>query len=130
MKSLTTTRVTWAHISVCVGCCCGQTSKGHPEVPVAWLKEQWKARRLLKHVQLTISGCLGPCDLTNVVSVASSRGTTWLGGLHTHHHYELLLTWATHVAEQGRVLPLPHALEPFVFERFRAARDAAVEEYP
>jgi len=128
MRSQSTKRITWAHISVCVGCCCGRTDKGHPEVPVTWLKEQWKARRLLKHVQLSISGCLGPCDLTNVVSVGSAHGTTWLGGLHAQAHYELLLAWATHVAERGRVLPLPKALEPFVFERFHAAHDA-VEDY-
>src|SRR2546429_8222285 len=31
------------------------------------------ARGLLKRVQLTISGCLGPCDLPNVVTVSKDR---------------------------------------------------------
>lgn len=128
-RALFTKRQALAHISVCLGCCCGRTDKGHPDVPVQWLKDQWKARRLLKHVQLTISGCLGPCDLTNVVSIGSSRGTTWLGGLTRHVDYEHLLQWATQVAETQRLLPLPKSLEPFVFERFRAASGAALEDF-
>jgi len=126
---LSTRRATLAHVSVCVGCCCGQTAKGHPAVPTDWLKAQWKTRRLMKFVQLTISGCLGPCDLTNVVSVGSAQGTTWLGNLDQQHHYDLLLDWATRVASRGSLQPLPSALDAHVFERFDAASVAAIEEY-
>ena len=52
---------------VCQGCCCGATYKGRPEVPAEWLKTEWRKRGLLKRVHLTISGCLGPCDVPNVV---------------------------------------------------------------
>ena len=130
MRAVGTARKTLAHVSVCVGCCCGQTEKGHPAVPVTWLKEQWKARRLNKHVQLTISGCLGPCDLSNVVSIGSVLGTTWIGGLETQHEYDQLLDWASRTAQQQRVLPLPAALTACVFDRFRDAAVAVTSARP
>ena len=34
---------------------------------------------LLKRVQLSISGCLGPCDIPNVVTISDDSGTQWLG---------------------------------------------------
>ena len=67
-------RLMLAQITVCQGCCCGKTEKGHPEVPVEWLKKEWKLRGLLKRVHLTITGCLGPCDVPNVVAITSFEG--------------------------------------------------------
>jgi hypothetical protein len=61
--ALQTKRQVIGHVVMCSGCCCGKTERGKPEVPVEWLKAQWKARGLLKNIQLSISGCLGPCDL-------------------------------------------------------------------
>jgi cobaltochelatase CobN len=116
--SAATKRQTLAQVIVCLGCCCGRTDRGRPEVPVDWLKAEWKRRRLLKQVQLTISGCLGPCDVPNVAAVASAEGTTWLHHLTTRAHFEALLGWATATADAGRVLPLPAALAPHAFDRF------------
>jgi hypothetical protein len=98
-------------LSVCNGCCCGQTAKGNLEVPVAWLKQEWKYRGLLKRVHLSISGCLGPCDVPNVVMITSSRGTLWLAGLNTQRHYCLLADWAEQSRDAGRLLPLPKELQ-------------------
>jgi hypothetical protein len=39
-------------------------------------------------MQLTISGCLGPCDLANVVCLVTPQGLIWLGGLTTQTHYQ------------------------------------------
>jgi hypothetical protein len=58
---LATKRLVIGHLTICQGCCCGNTENGRPPVPVDWLKKEWRARGLLKRVQLTISGCLGPC---------------------------------------------------------------------
>ncbi len=127
MKAPVTRRVVLAHISVCVGCCCGRVDRGKPEVPVDWLKSQWKAHRLLKHVHLTISGCLGPCDVVNVVSIASDRGTIWLGGLDSLDHFAALVEWAVRVAASVQLLPLPASLQPHVFHRFYPALDATTE---
>ena len=63
---LETKRRVIGQLIICKGCCCGATQNGRPEVPVEWLKEEWRKRRLLKRFQLSISGCLGPCDLPNV----------------------------------------------------------------
>ena len=74
-KSGTTKRLVIGQVSVCIGCCCGQTERGKPEVPVEWLKAEWRRRGLLKNIQLTISGRLGPCDVPNVVLIATAEET-------------------------------------------------------
>lgn len=115
---VTTKRLVLGHVTVCLGCCCGNTTKGKPAVPVEWLKKEWKARGLLKQVQLTISGCLGPCDVPNVVTISNENGTRWLGGITEFHQYNVLLDWATASKNAGELLPLPrefreHLLDPF-----------------
>src|SRR5579862_3329861 len=72
---LKTKRLIIGQITVCRGCCCGNVERGLPEVPVEWLKNEWRKRGLLKRVQLTISGCVGPCDVPNVIVVTSSSGS-------------------------------------------------------
>src|ERR1700722_11034072 len=116
--SLETKRLVLGHVTVCVGCCCGNTEKGRPGVPVEWLKKEWKARGLLKQIQLSISGCLGPCDVPNVVTISSENGTRWLGGITEFRQYQALLDWAASSRDAGKLLPLPtefreHALHPF-----------------
>jgi cobaltochelatase CobN len=76
-------------------------------------------RRLGQTVQLTISGCLGPCDLSNVVSIASAAGVVWLGSLRDTRSYMTLLEWAWATGGAGRVLPLPDALDALRFNPFR-----------
>ena len=76
---LETKRRVMAQMIVCRGCCCGATEKGRPGVPIEWLKDEWRKRGLLKRFQLTVSGCIGPCDLANVVEVSSDSGSVWLG---------------------------------------------------
>ena len=97
-----------AQISICDGCCCGKKEKGHPEVPVQWLKQEWKVRGLLKRVHLSVSGCLGPCDMPNVVMITNSEGTQWLARLYSRRHFAMLADWAwslpvvlSSVAEKG-----------------------------
>ena len=53
---IATSRKTLAQVILCLGCCCGRTDKGHPEVPVEWMKAEWRKRALAKKVHLTISG--------------------------------------------------------------------------
>ena len=103
---------------LCKGCCCGKTERGLPEVPVDRIKAAWKADKLNKTIQLTISGCLGPCDLPNVAVVVSREGTTWLGNLAGDAHYEALIAWARASTAAGDVLPMPDELDSYRFERF------------
>lgn len=115
---LETKRTIFAQIFVCNGCCCGRTEKGHPPVPVDYLKAEFKARRLIRNVQVTISGCLGPCDVPNVVGILTYvEGMRWYGNLSEQWHFESLIEWATEVKEAQAALPLPqwlqaHALNP------------------
>ena len=105
-------------IMICEGCCCGRTDKGFKPVPRDWIKQQWKDERLNKSVQLTISGCLGPCDLANVFCVISPKGMQWFGGLQEQGQYELLLDWAIASRVAGVLLELPDELNRHRFERF------------
>jgi hypothetical protein len=76
---LETKRRVIGQLIVCQGCCCGATHKDRPEVPAEWLKDERRRRGLLKRFQLTVSGCVGPCDLPNVVEINSEAGSQWLG---------------------------------------------------
>ncbi|MBM5812684.1 MAG: ABC transporter ATP-binding protein [Gammaproteobacteria bacterium] len=124
--SLTTKRRALASVVVCVGCCCGRVDRGRPAVPVDWLKAEFKRRKLLHHVHLTISGCLGPCDVPNVVAIASDEGTFYLGRLETQRHFEALVEWASDTWTAGTLLPLPPLLAPLRFERFSTPATAAL----
>jgi len=87
------------------------------------MKEEWKKRGLKKSIQLTISGCLGPCDLSNVVSISSSEGTVWLGLLRDPTIYTVLLEWASAIKQAGRALPLPRELTELRFTPFQDRQD-------
>ncbi|HEY2787223.1 MAG TPA: (2Fe-2S) ferredoxin domain-containing protein [Fimbriiglobus sp.] len=80
-EKLLTTRRALGQISFCVGCCCGRPDRGFPVVPVGRLKAAWKAEKLNKAVQLTNSGCLGPCDLANVAVMLPPAKSVWIGKL-------------------------------------------------
>jgi hypothetical protein len=41
---LETKRRVIGQMIVCHGCCCGATHKDRPEVPVEWLKDEWRKR--------------------------------------------------------------------------------------
>jgi hypothetical protein len=120
IEELNTKRKAIGQILVCaLGCCCNRTDKGRPVVPVDWLKKEFKERRLLRHIQLTFTGCLGPCDLVNVVTIITPVETIWLGGLTEGWQFEALLDWSTKSAMLERLLPLPKSLIPYRFERWR-----------
>jgi hypothetical protein len=115
---LATKRLVIGHLTICQGCCCGNIENGRPPVPVDWLKKEWRARGLLKRVQLTISGCLGPCDLPNAVTISNEKGTQWFGEITQFEQYRDLVDWATLSRDAGELLPLPkefqqHTLHPF-----------------
>jgi cobaltochelatase CobN len=115
---LRTRRKPLAQIFLCQGCCCGQTERGLPAVPLEWLKPIWKSEKLNKVVQLTVSGCLGPCDLPNVCCVVTPTEQAWYGRLTTQEDYAVLLAWARRCRERGEVVPLPTELAHLRFERW------------
>jgi hypothetical protein len=107
---LTTKRRVIAQVFVCQGCCCGQVERGRPEVPVEWLKQEWRKRGLLKRVQLSVSGCLGPCDVPNVVAIVTQTRTMWLGNISRRDQYQLLLDWASRSKNLGCAVDIPSEL--------------------
>jgi cobaltochelatase CobN len=116
---LTTTRLVLGQVSVCRGCCCGDVADGKPDVPVDWLKQEWKRCGLLKNVHLSISGCLGPCDLANVVNVSSAEREIWLGNITDFSQYRDLFGWALESKQSGRLLPLPRCFDDLRFDPYR-----------
>ncbi len=116
---LKTKRVVVGQITICRGCCCGNTERGLPEVPVEWLKSEWRRRGLLKRVQLTISGCVGPCDVPNVVVITTSSGTKWLGNVNSFEQYRSLLEWAVRCRDAGEVVALPREFQERRISPFR-----------
>lgn len=126
---LQTKRAMIGNVAVCRGCCCGETPRGKPEVPVDLLKREWRQRGLLKTVHLSISGCLGPCDLANVVSISSAAGTVWLGALHELRNYTTLLEWAQASKNAEYPLPVPSELSVFRFNPFQATSFNSTQLY-
>ena len=116
--ALTTKVKSPAQVLLCKGCCCGRADRGLPEVPVERIKAAWKAEKLNRGVQLTISGCLGPCDLPNVAVVVTGEGSQWYGRLDGDAHYDALIAWARACVAEGAPLPPPEALAAHRFERF------------
>lgn len=109
----------------CEGCYCGRTDRGFPAWPKDLVKARWKELKLNNTIQLTISGCLGPCDVANVVCMMPAVGdSVWLGGLSQAFQYELLITWAESCQIQHQLLNFPAAFDPYRFARF-AREDAA-----
>ncbi len=117
--ALSTKRLVIGNVAVCFGCCCGQTDRGKPAVPVEWLKSEWRRRGLLKNMQLSISGCLGPCDLPNVVRIDTPEERIWLGNVERDEQYRELLDWAARSKTAGRCLPLPQGLRGHTLDPFR-----------
>ncbi|MDB5352088.1 MAG: hypothetical protein JWN86_3335 [Planctomycetota bacterium] len=112
------TRVTSpAQVLLCKGCCCGRPDRGYPDVPVDRIKAAWKAEKLNRSVQLTISGCLGPCDLPNVAVLVTSTGTTWYGLIQGDADYDALIDWARS-RKDGEQTMEPEGWRGRTFNRF------------
>lgn len=107
-----------AQVLLCKGCCCGKTERGLPEVPVDRIKAAWKSEKLNRGVQLTISGCLGPCDLPNVAVLVTPEGTEWYGRLDGDDHYDALIAWARSCLAAGATVARPEGWEGLRFDRF------------
>ena len=103
-------------VVVCKGCCCGNVSRGHDEVPVEFLKKAWAERNLEREIQLTISGCLGTCEMRNVVLLRTDDVRIWLGRLGEKVEYEAIVEWASNSANIEGAPNLPAVLKKLEFE--------------
>jgi hypothetical protein len=64
-------------------------------------------QRIAETSALTISDCLGPCDIPNIVTISNETGTLWLGGITEFNEYQALVDWAGRSRDAGELLPLP-----------------------
>ena len=103
-------------VIVCKGCCCGNVDRGHDEVPVEMLEKAWAERNLGTEIQLTISGCLGTCEMRNVVLLRTEGGRIWLGGRSEKEQYEAIIDWASSGSHTEGAPNLPAVLEKLEFE--------------
>jgi len=117
--SLKTKREVIGQLTVCSGCCCGAVGRGKPELPLDWLKQEWRSHGLLKNIQLTVSGCLGPCDLPNVVRISGPSAEIWIGKIDRREQYGRLVEWASESKDAGVLLPLPEDFDHLKFNPFR-----------
>ena len=116
--AVVTQRLAAGQLLLCLGCCCGRTDRGRPEVPLQRFKDVWHREHLNRTIQLTVSGCLGPCDVPNVAMILTSEGSEWYGHLEGDLVYEALIDWARDCAVAGAVVPRPHCLARHRFHRF------------
>ena len=117
-----------AQVMFCDGCCCGRTDRGYPAVPVERIKAIWKAEKLNRGVQLTISGCLGPCDLANVAVIVTAETTTWLGLIEGDGDYDALVDWARRIRRGEGSTAIPDRLASRRFDRFASAKAIEPDE--
>lgn len=110
-----------AQVMFCNGCCCGRTDRGYPAVPVERIKAIWKAEKLNRGVQLTISGCLGPCDLANVAVIVTAESTTWLGLIEGDGDYDAIVDWARRIRRGEGSTEIPDRFASRRFDRFASA---------
>jgi cobaltochelatase CobN len=78
-----TVRVVEGHLLVCKGCCCGNTDRNVPPVPVDTFKREWKERGIRKQIHLSISACLGPCAVANVVLLIFQGSSVWFHSINS-----------------------------------------------
>jgi cobaltochelatase CobN len=111
-------RVQDGHLFVCQGCCCGRTDKGFPALPLDEFKEQWKARGIRRRFHLTVSGCLGPCPLANVVLILFRGRSLWLHSINSAEDVRSIYAYVEDMLRAEEYLDPPPELMSRSFERY------------
>lgn len=111
-------RVQDGHLFVCNGCCCGRTEKGFPPLALEEFKRQWKKRGIRRRLHLTISGCLGPCPLANVVLLQFRGRSMWFHSINHTQDVNLIYDYVERMLVAEGALEIPEALKARLFERY------------
>jgi len=112
------TRVLEGQLLVCQGCCCGNTERGHPALPLDDFKRQWKERGIRLRVHLTVTGCLGPCPLANVVLILFAGESVWLHSINTPEQVTAIYDYLEAMLAAEKYLPPEGLLASCHFNRF------------
>ena len=111
-------RVQDGHLFVCNGCCCGRTEKGFPALPLEEFKQQWKKRGFRRRFHLTISGCLGPCPLANVVLLQFGGRSMWFHSINDPKDVDLIYSYVERMLQGETELEIPVELAGRHFQRY------------
>lgn len=111
-------RLVEGHVFVCKGCCCGNAERAIPDVPLEAFKSQWKTRGIRHRVHLTISGCLGPCAVANVVLLLLYGRTVWLHSIDSPERVTEIYDYVERTLAAEEHLPLDESLAPYEFDRY------------
>ena len=112
-------RIQDGHLFVCNGCCCGQTGKGFPALALEEFKSQWKKRGIRRRLHLTISGCLGPCPLANVVLLQFRGSSMWFHSINQAGDVDLIYDYVERMLVAESVMEPPSELGSRLFERYQ-----------
>jgi cobaltochelatase CobN len=105
-----------AHLMVCAkGCCCGHTERGFAGVPIDFYKQEYKKRKIRKLVQLTMSGCLGPCPLANVALLFFDGRPVWFQSINGEAQIRAVFDYIERMLAADAYLPPPPELAEYVF---------------
>jgi len=123
-------RIQDGHLFVCNGCCCGRTDKGFPALPLEEFKQQWKKRGIRRRFHLTISGCLGPCPLANVVLLQFRGRSMWFHSINHAQDVDLIYNHVERMLQAENHLDLPADLASRHFERYMTESVAGETVHP
>ena len=76
-------------------------------------------RGIRKHVQLTMSGCIGPCPMLNVVQVVFDGRPVWFQSINTKDQVIEIYDYIDGMLAADAYLPPPPQLSSFVFNYYR-----------
>jgi len=100
------------------GCCCGHTEEGHAAVPTDVYQAEWERRRIRNNVHLTMGGCLGPCELSNVVMLLFDGRTMYFQAIDTPRLVRELYDYVELMVQHGHWAPPTGALAARWFTAF------------
>jgi cobaltochelatase CobN len=123
-----TIRVVEGHLFVCQGCCCGNTEAGNPPVPLDRFKKEWKERGIRSRIHLTVSGCLGPCSVPNIVMLMYRGETVWFHSINSNYEVVLIYDYLERLLQLNRFAPPQEPLSRKVFQRY--VTDAVFSDHP
>ncbi|MGE3808706.1 MAG: hypothetical protein AB7K24_28915, partial [Gemmataceae bacterium] len=116
------------HLMVCAkGCCCGRTERGHAAVPIDFYKQEYKRRGLRPVLQMTMSGCLGPCPLSNVVLLFFDGQPIWFQAINSEPLIVALFDYIDQLLAADGYLPPPPELAEYVFGYYGWSGEGAAD---
>jgi cobaltochelatase CobN len=89
-----------------------------PALPIDEFKRQWKERGNRLRVHLTVTGCLGPCPLANVVLILFGSESIWLHSMNSPEYVTAIYDYLEAMLEAEEYLPPTGSLAECVFNRF------------